>query len=213
MLRDRVQARLEALGARPIPTATKAGLGRDFISDILNGKKSSVRGSKLEQLAAALETTTDYLLGATDDASGGRSLEVPVLGFAGADNEGRLVHGDGDAPNEFAPIPPGGTRFSAAVHLRGGSMRGFADDGALIYFEDQRTPPTPDMIGSVCIVELDDGRVLCKRLLRGSQPGLFDLESTVGDVIRDVRIRWSAWPIAIVPPRQARQIIRRGGDD
>ncbi|MFN7144911.1 MAG: thioredoxin domain-containing protein, partial [Myxococcota bacterium] len=50
-------------------------------------------------------------------------------------------------PAELAPIPPGGTERAAALRVVGHSMRGVADDGALIYFEDQRTPPTPDMLG------------------------------------------------------------------
>lgn len=84
-----------------------------------------------------------------------------------------------------------------------------ADDGSLIYFEDQKTEPTPDLIGEVCAVETEDGRVLVKRLLRGSAPGLFDLESIVGPTIKDVRLRWAAEITNIVPPRQARRIIVR----
>jgi hypothetical protein len=62
-------------------------------------------------------------------------------------------------------------------------------------------------------VGLEDGRVLFKKLLRGSAPGLYDLESTAGDTIRDVRLRWAAEPTAIIPPRQARRIVRRADED
>lgn len=212
-LKDRVQLRLAAIGAKPIPAAVKAGLGRDFINDIINGKKTSIRGNKLEAVAAVLETTVAYLLGETDDPLGGARQEVPVIGYAGADNDGSLIYGDGDPVHEFAPIPPGGTSASVAIHLKGNSMRGIADDGAIIYFEYQQNPPAADMIGYPCIVELVDGRVLFKRLLRGSEPGLFDLESTAGEMIRDVRIRWAAEPTAIIPPRQARRIVRRADED
>lgn len=213
-LKDRVEKRLKAIGGKPIPTATAAGLGRDFITDIINGKKASVRGSKLEQLANALQTTTQYLLGESGDDEGPvRRREVPVIGYAGADQEGRIVHSSSDPTNEFAPVPPGGTTDSVAMHLRGVSMRGTADDGSLIYFEHQQNPPTPDMIGYPNMVELEDGRVLFKRLLRGSEQGLYDLESTTGDTIRDVRIKWAAEPTAIIPPRQARRIVRRADED
>ena len=57
------------------------------------------------------------------------------------------------------------------------SMRGLADDGALIYFEDQRSHPSSDMLGHVVVVETDTDEVLVKRLLRGSRPGVYDLES------------------------------------
>jgi hypothetical protein len=94
-------------------------------------------------------------------------------------------------------------------------MRAIAEDGSLIYFEDQRNPPTPDMIGYYCIVETEErpeGRVLFKRLLRGTKPGLYMLESQVGPPIEDVRIRWAAEPTAIIPPKQARRIIRRASE-
>lgn len=89
-------------------------------------------------------------------------------------------------------------------------MRGFADDGALIYFEDQRTSPSSDMLGQVVVVETDTDEVLVKRLLRGSQPGLFDLESIAGPTRRDARLRWAAHITAIIPPFQARRIIVAG---
>ena len=87
-------------------------------------------------------------------------------------------------------------------------MRGVADDGALIYFEDQKTAPTADMLGHVVVVELDTEEVLVKRLLRGSRPGLYDLESIAGPTRQDARLRWAAHITAIIPPFQARRIIR-----
>ncbi|WP_312165729.1 S24/S26 family peptidase [Phenylobacterium sp.] len=87
------------------------------------------------------------------------------------------------------------------------SMRGLADDGALIYFEDQRSSPSPDMLGQVVVVETDTDEVLVKRLLRGSGPGLYDLESVAGPTRHDARLRWAAHITAIIPPYQARRII------
>jgi hypothetical protein len=95
-----------------------------------------------------------------------------------------------------------------ALRVVGHSMRGVADDGALIYFEDQRTPPTPDMLGHVVVVETDTDEVLVKRLLRGSRPGVFDLESIAGPTRSDARLRWAAHITAIIPPFQARRVIR-----
>ena len=87
-------------------------------------------------------------------------------------------------------------------------MRGIADDGALIYFEDQRTAPSPDMLGHVVVVELDTEEVLVKRLLRGSRSGVYDLESIAGPTRQDARLRWAAHITAIIPPFQARRVIR-----
>ncbi|MBS0331228.1 MAG: peptidase S24, partial [Proteobacteria bacterium] len=42
------------------------------------------------------------------------------------------------------------------------------------------------------VVELDTEEVLVKRLLRGSQPGTYDLESIAGPTRQDARLRWAA---------------------
>lgn len=132
---------------------------------------------------------------------------APVIGWAGADHTGAMLFATGQSPGELAPLPPGATERAVALRVRGQSMRGLADDGALIYFEDQRTPPTPDMLGHVVVLETDADEVLVKRLLRGSGPGLFDLESLDAPARNDVRLRWAAHITAIIPPFQARRIL------
>lgn len=142
---------------------------------------------------------------------------APIIGRVGADPEGRVLRLTGQASNDLAPLPTGGTSDSVALEVDGHSMRGFADDGALVYFENQHTPPTDDMIGEIVVVQVargddptDDEDVLVKRLQRGSEAGLYDLESIVGPVLKDVAIRWAAEITQIIPPRQARRLIRRG---
>jgi hypothetical protein len=63
-------------------------------------------------------------------------------------------------------------------------------------------------VAHVVVVELDTEEVLVKRLLRGSRAGLYDLESIAGPTRQDARLRWAAHITAIVPPFQARRIIR-----
>ena len=133
---------------------------------------------------------------------------VPIIGRVGANPDGLVLFATGQEPGDLAPIPPGGTDKAAALLVVGHSMRGVADDGALIYFEDQKTAPTPDMLGHVVVVEVDTDEVLVKRLLRGSRPGRFDLESVAGPTRQDAKLRWAAHITAIIPPFQARRIIR-----
>ena len=133
---------------------------------------------------------------------------IPVIGRVGADAEGIVLFATGQSAGDLAPLPPGGTDKAVALQVVGHSMRGFADDGGLIYFEDQRTPPTPDMLGHVVVIETDGEEVLVKRLLRGSRAGRYDLESIVGPTRRDCKLRWAAHITAIIPPYQARRIIR-----
>ncbi len=133
---------------------------------------------------------------------------VPIVGRVGADPEGVVLFATGQTAGDLAPIPPGGTSRAVALQVVGHSMTGLADNGGLIYFEDQRTPPSEDMLGHVVVVEIDTEEVLVKRLLRGSRKGRYDLESVVGPVRHDCRVRWAAHITAIVPPYQARRIIR-----
>ncbi|WP_312165797.1 peptidase S24 [Phenylobacterium sp.] len=136
---------------------------------------------------------------------------VPVIGKVGADTEGRVLFATGQDAGDLVPLPPGGTDKAVALQIVGHSMRGVADEGGLIYFEDQRTPPTPDMFGHVVVVETLEGEVLVKRLLRGSRSGRFDLESVAGPTRENAKIRWAAHITAIIPPHQARRILRIAG--
>lgn len=164
---------------------------------------------RAKDYAAAFGVSPEWLY----DAAGAmrptpESGFVRVIGRVGATPEGAVLFATGQDPGELAPIPPGGTEQAVALRVVGHSMRGVADDGALIYFEHQQTPPTPDMLGHVVVVETDGDEVLVKRLLRGSRPGLFDLESVGGPMRQDARLRWAAHITAIIPPFQARRIIR-----
>jgi len=210
---DRRSDRLrEARVARGFETAAAAadvfGWNRNTYASNENGN-APFSYRKAKDYAAALGVRPEWLY----DAAGPMrpSLEpgfVPIVGMVGANPDGVVLFALGQEPTDLAPIPPGGTEKAAALRVAGHSMRGVADDGALIYFEDQRTPPTPDMLGHVVVVETDTDEVLVKRLLRGSRPGVYDLESVAGPTRHDARLRWAAHITAIIPPFQARRIIR-----
>ena len=191
--------------------AEAAGTSKGYISDLESGKRPIPPGRLSERLAGALSVGVADLYRHPDHQPASPQL-VRIIGRVGADTEGTVIQTAGQEAWDMAPIPPGGSPDSVALEVVGHSMRAIAEDGALIYFEDQRQPPSPDMIGYVCIVELEDGRVLIKRLLRGSAPGLYMLESQIGPPIEDVRIRWAAEPTAIIPPKQARRVIVRSGE-
>lgn len=152
----------------------------------------------------------DWLLfGGPDPKRAAGETTVPILGFVAADPDGRVAFAHGQGAHDEAPVPPGGAPESVALEVRGTSMGDLAPEGSLIYFEDQRTPPTEDMLGNYVVAELDTGEVVVKRLLRGSAPGLYDLWSISAPLRQGVRVMWAAHITAIIPPRQARRIIRR----
>lgn len=158
----------------------------------------------LDKLAVAAGVSP---LGAQDIP---RSGYVPIVGMVGADPEGRVLFANGDNPGDLAPIPPGGSRKARALEVRGHSMPFFAEDGALVYFEDQHTQPTRDMLGRVVVVETAGGEVLVKRLLRGSTADVYDLESINGPTRRDEQLNWAAFVTAVIPPPKSQELILRG---
>ncbi len=209
---DSIEQRLTATGQSASAASQRAGLGKDAIRNIRRAverdDRQGVSTNTIMALAPALQTTGSWLL---EGIGAEENRLVPVIGRVGADPGGEVIYTTGQDSGDLVPVPPGGSANSVALEVSGHSMPWLARDGSLIYFESQRTPPTPDMLGFPVVVETEDGRVLVKRLLRGSRPGYYDLESERGETIADVRIVWAAEITAIIPPRQARRIIVRFG--
>ena len=172
------------------------------------------RGVSPEQArtyARAYRVEPNWILyGGADPKAKAAPTLVKVIGRVGANPDGQVLFANGQESGDLVPLPPGGTERAVALEVRGHSMRGWADDGSLIYFEEQHSQPTPDMVGYPVVCELESGEVLVKRLLKGDRPGVFDLESIAGPTISNARIKWVAEVTAVIPPRAARRIIVRG---
>ena len=69
-----------------------------------------------------------------------------------------------------------------------------------MFYDDVRSPVTPDLIGAICVVGLADDRVLLKQIKTNGRGG-FDLypNSPAEDVIRDAKIEWAAKVIGMRP--------------
>jgi hypothetical protein len=203
------QARLQA----GYGTAADAARALDEHRQNVRDHEADRRGVSPEMAARYARrygVSRDWILfGGPDMKRAAGEGSVPIVGFVGADAEGRVIFAQGQRSYDEAPVPPGGSANAVALEVRGTSQGELAPDGSLIYFEDQRTQPTPDMLNHFVVAELDTGEVLVKRLLRGSAPGLYDLWSISAETRRDVTIVWAAHITAIIPPRQAQRIIRR----
>jgi hypothetical protein len=207
----RVEARLKVVGLSASAASSKAGLSKDAIRNMQRaagaGDRKGVSTTTITALAPVLRTTVEYLLEGKGPEDIGRPALCEVVGRVGADPEGRILFSTGDRPFAWALAAPGSNDRMPVLQVVGDSMPGFAPNGSLIYLEEQRNPPAEDMIGDVVACELEDGQVLLKRLLRGSGPKLWDLESISGPTLRDVRIVWAAFVHAVIPPRAARRMI------
>jgi phage repressor protein C with HTH and peptisase S24 domain len=118
------------------------------------------------------------------------SRNVRVVGYVGAGAEAHLyavAQGDLD---EVDP-PPGLTEDTVAVEIRGDSLGAFFNRW-LVFYDDVRRPVAPDLIGELCIVGLEDGRILIKQIQRSKTEGLFNLISSTEKPIADVAIEWAA---------------------
>lgn len=206
---ERIERRLKVVGLTAA-AAEKQAKAPDAIRNLRraveNGDtKKGVSTRTLEKLAPVLRTTAAWLFQGVGEEG---QVYVPIVGRVGANPDGSVIFATGQGTGLVAPIPPGGTSRCAALLVVGHSMRGFVDDGGLIYFDNQMTEPPPDMIATPVVAETDTGEVLVKELHHGSQPGLFDLVSLIGPVRRDVKLSWAARITAIFPPYHARQVIR-----
>ncbi|OYW89639.1 MAG: peptidase S24, partial [Caulobacterales bacterium 32-67-6] len=146
------QARLDAGYETAAAAAEAFGWNRNTYASNENGN-APFSYRKAKDYAAAFGVSAEWLYDAAGPVrASALAGYVPILGRVGANPEGVVLFATGQDAGDLAPIPPGGTDKAAALRVVGHSMRGLADDGALIYFEDQRTPPTPDMLGHVVVV-------------------------------------------------------------
>lgn len=122
---------------------------------------------------------------------------VPLVGYVGAGSIANF-YGEGQGPFDEVPMPDYGTADTVAVEVRGDSL-GSLFNQWIVYYDDVRTPPTPDLIGRLCVVGLADDRVLIKKLMRGSRPGSFHLLSSTESPMEDVSLMWAARVTGMTP--------------
>lgn len=125
------------------------------------------------------------------------AMEVPLVGYVGAGAEAHY-YATGDGDYEMVPAPEGATVDTVAAEVRGESL-GPLFDRWLVFYDEVRSPVTPDLIGRLCIVGLPDDRVLVKKITRARSPGLFNLLSNTEEPIRDAEIAWAARVRNMVP--------------
>jgi phage repressor protein C with HTH and peptisase S24 domain len=145
---------------------------------MLRANISAIRTST--RLAAALNTDERWI---TYGGAGGPST-LPVMGHVGAAAE--VFPFDSDTLDEIE-APFGAPPDTRALIVRGDSMMPELNDGDFVLYRD-KAQRVEDLVGKRCVVRLDDGRVLVKRLRRGTTYGTFTLDSTNAAPIEDVMV-------------------------
>jgi transcriptional regulator with XRE-family HTH domain len=154
----------------------------------------------LMSLADVAGTTIDEFLGGAVEPAGAVVSEIPVIGYVGA---GAAVYpvddlAKGDA-YDTVERPPFVKGSAVAVEVRGDSLVPVAEDGWRLIYSGERTIMEDEVLNRLCVVELIDGRMLVKRIVRGSKPQRYHLISTNAPMIEDAEIVWAAKVKAIVP--------------
>lgn len=193
---DRLRQAREAAG---FDNAREAAAALGLTYSTYAGHENGSRGPRREQLlqyARKFKVSTDWLLtGKGPPPIGPR--QVPVMGYVGA---GAVAHfyGEAQGPFDMVPAPDDATPETVAVEIRGESL-GALFDQWLVFYDEVRTPVTPDMVGRLCVVGLPDDRVLVKQIKRAKSPGFYHLLSNTEAPILDVEISWAAKVKHMVP--------------
>lgn len=120
-----------------------------------------------------------------------RKRTVKLKGYVGAGAEAHYYSlADEDFEEVAAPMTVNDQ--TVAVEIKGTSLGPFFE-AWLVYYDDVRSPVTPDMAGRLCVVGLSDDRILIKRLERNGRGG-YDLISNSNSEprIENAPIEWAA---------------------
>lgn len=168
--------------------AAEAETSKGYLSDLERGSRPTPPGTFLAKLAGALDTTAAALFGDQEQPHDRVRRTVPLVGYVGAG--GQAHYGSGDVLGEV-DAPENATEFTVAAEMRGESM-GPLLDGWLVFWDEVRSPVTPDMHGQLCVVGIPDNRVFVKQIRPSSTPGLFHLISNAEGPMLDMEILWAA---------------------
>lgn len=159
---------------------------------------SAPKHDALVRLAQMAGVTVEEFLSTAMRADG--TGEVQIVGYVGAGAAiypfDDMAHGDGFGTVERPPFVRG---KAVAVEVRGDSLIPVAEDGWRLIYAGEQTVLEDEVLNSLCVVKLVDGRTLVKRVIRGSKPRRYHLVSTNAPLIEDAEIEWAAKVKAIIP--------------
>lgn len=109
----------------------------------------------------------------------------PLVGYVAI---GDRVHFYADEKIIRVPAVDGASNSTAALELRNNPDF----DKWLAFFEDERLPLKPSLIGWTCVVALSDDTVYFRRIERARHRGWFHLVAKGETAVTDVRPIWAA---------------------
>lgn len=122
---------------------------------------------------------------------------VPLLGQVHAGTH-VTIQDTAQGPFDEVIGPPNATGTTVAAEINGDCF-GKTFNGWNIFWNDPPSPPGAEHMNALCVVWLDDGRILVKRISRGTLPGVFKLESEFEPPLYDQIVKLAAPVIAMMP--------------
>ncbi len=193
----------------------QAGVGPSELARLVDTSKQNVQRwadaeRKLpidwsQKIAPHLGKRPEELVFAEGDVSDAhRSTVILIDGLVGAGGdinpEVQLAYG-GDVAQIELDIPiPSGIR---AFEVWGNSMLPKYDPGDIVLV--QPAGPIDQVLGDVALVVTKDNRRYIKRVLRGSEPGLYNLESFNAPTMPDEELAEVASVYVVVPSKAVRR--------
>lgn len=160
-----------------------------------NGTRG-ISKDKAATYARAFGVEPTWLLYGKGSKPGGSPRVVPMVGYVGAGAEAHYQSFDGE-PLGDVDAPEGATEKTVAVEVRGTSL-GPLFERWLIFYDDVRTPVTPDLHGRLCIVGLSD-KVLVKLIKPARRKNHFHLLSNNEEPLFDQEVLWAARVRSMTP--------------
>lgn len=183
--------------------AEKTGLSTSYVWRLENGERN-LSLKNLNLFAHAFEVKPNELL--PQDIGTKRANVVSVMGRIGAGNS---------ISPEWEQLPPEGLyeievlfplpEDAVAFEVDGQSMWPRYDPGDIVICWRQGSDPR-EVLGWEAAVKTNSGNRYLKRVLKGSKPGTFDLESHNAPPIRGVRLEWVAAIQSVIRSGQWRKL-------
>ena len=193
------RARLEAGFSRGADAVERFGWNRNTYKSNENGA-APFSFDQAKTYASAFGVGAEWLYDGTGAMRPGkrpaktpakpRARQAPLVGYVGAGSRTHLF-AEGQGPLGGVAAPDDATENTVAVEIRGDSLGAFFR-GWLVFYDDVRSPVTPDLHQKLCIVGLKDGRILIKKIQPSRAEGLFHLLSHTEDPLLDQEIAWAA---------------------
>jgi DNA-binding XRE family transcriptional regulator len=149
-----------------------------------------------ERYARFFRVNFDWLLRGHGKPRG--SDLVPVIGYIGAGAEVFPVDDYPQGGGMEMVEPPPGVPNCVAARIRGDSQWPLRD-GWTVFWHREQEGIAEDCIGKLCVVQVHEGPLLLKELMRGSRPGKWTLQSWNAPVRQDVRVDWASKVLDIRP--------------